>query len=225
MTFVGTTYKQKRPRSPEHARAISEGLKRRYASPESEQLRWLVGTANRGKKLSPERVEKARLAAIGAARPPLSDEHKLKISVRHRGWQPSPQTRIRMQLGQIGRAPASPETRERISASKKGVKNPAWRGGRSSERTNIYNSPDYKQWRMHVLVRDNFTCQACGHYGGRLEIDHEMPFSLFPDLRLEILNGRVLCKPCHRKTPTYAGKNIHNIFGSTPPVFKLCLKL
>lgn len=62
-----------------------------------------------------------------------------------------------------------------------------------------------KEWRKHVFQRDDYTCQACGQRGGKLNADHELPFSLFPDLRFEILNGRTLCVYCHRKTPTFAG--------------------
>lgn len=87
-----------------------------------------------------------------------------------------------------------------------------WRGGRMAAyrlSEQIRKSPAYKVWRTHVFQRDNYTCQACGCRSGigqpvKLHADHVMPFSLFPDLRLEILNGRTLCVPCHRRTPTWA---------------------
>jgi hypothetical protein len=87
-----------------------------------------------------------------------------------------------------------------------GAGNPNWRGGINPARQQFMASIEYKTWRRHVFQRDDFTCQACGTRGGNLEADHELPFSLYPDLRLEILNGRTLCKPCHRKTPTYGGR-------------------
>lgn len=36
----------------------------------------------------------------------------------------------------------------------------------------------------------------------KIVVDHELPFALYPDLRFEVLNGRSLCEPCHRKIPT-----------------------
>lgn len=37
-----------------------------------------------------------------------------------------------------------------------------------------------------------------------LNADHIKPFAYFPELRLELSNGRTLCVECHRKTPTFA---------------------
>lgn len=82
----------------------------------------------------------------------------------------------------------------------KGAKNPRWRGGISSENMKVRKSLAIKQWRTSVFDRDDYTCQSCGKRGGNLEADHVMPFSLFPELRTEVLNGRTLCRPCHKKT-------------------------
>src|SRR6185312_14061236 len=60
----------------------------------------------------------------------------------------------------------------------------------------------YKRWRYTVLARDNFTCVSCGARE-QLEVDHIKPRLLYPDLTYDIDNGRTLCKPCHRKTPTW----------------------
>ena len=46
----------------------------------------------------------------------------------------------------------------------------------------------------------------CGLSGGVIQADHIKPYSLYPELRLEIDNGRTLCKPCHIKTDTYGRK-------------------
>ena len=70
---------------------------------------------------------------------------------------------------------------------------------------------EYREWRRHVFQRDDYTCQACGdrsRAGHRvtLNADHELPFSIFKDIRYEILNGGTLCVPCHKKTDTYGVK-------------------
>lgn len=102
--------------------------------------------------------------------------------------------------------PHSPETRRKMSEAQRGEKHHNWKGGIYDNQEKVFrHSPEYKLWRKRVFERDNYTCQGCGKQGGYLEADHELPFALYPDLRLEILNGRTLCKPCHRKTPTFGG--------------------
>jgi hypothetical protein len=90
-----------------------------------------------------------------------------------------------------------------MSESQKGVsageKHHAWKGGITPANMKIRNSEEMKAWRSGVMRRDNYTCQDCGKHGGNLEADHVMPFSLFPELRTELLNGRTLCSPCHKK--------------------------
>jgi hypothetical protein len=85
----------------------------------------------------------------------------------------------------------------------KGQGNPNYIDGRTPENHIIRNSPEYKQWRKLVFERDKYTCVFCGKIGGELHADHIKPFSKYPELRLELSNGRTLCRPCHEKTPTY----------------------
>ena len=84
-----------------------------------------------------------------------------------------------------------------------GEHNPKWKGGITPRNQKIRASDEYKTWRSSVFNRDNFTCVQCGQRGGPLNADHIMPFSTHPDLRFEVSNGRTLCVPCHRKTPTF----------------------
>lgn len=83
----------------------------------------------------------------------------------------------------------------------------------------------YRDWRMSVFERDNYTCTLCGRHrikGDRvvLEADHIKPFCVImkennirsieeamscEDLwRIE--NGRTLCRECHKKTDTHGSK-------------------
>lgn len=88
-----------------------------------------------------------------------------------------------------------------------GSNNYRWSGGLSTtDRQKVMSQMEYRQWRRHVFQRDDYTCQACSQRGGKLNADHELPYSIFPELRFEILNGRTLCIDCHRKTSTWGTK-------------------
>jgi hypothetical protein len=67
------------------------------------------------------------------------------------------------------------------------------RGGSGSQR----NMPDYIEWRKAVYERDNYTCQECGHKGGKLNAHHIKPWFSHPDLRFDVANGVTLCEDCH----------------------------
>lgn len=98
-----------------------------------------------------------------------------------------------------------------------------WKGGRSRYCRFGYYTPRYIKWRTEIFTRDNYTCIWCGIKSGNgkaviLNADHIKPFSLFPELRFAIDNGRTLCIDCHKTTDTYAGKiskvkdNLYTIF-------------
>lgn len=75
--------------------------------------------------------------------------------------------------------------------------------GKRCEDKKIRQSWAYKLWRKAVFERDDFTCVECGVRGGVLNADHIKPFALYPELRLEVSNGRTLCVNCHLKTDTW----------------------
>jgi hypothetical protein len=86
-----------------------------------------------------------------------------------------------------------------------------WKGGTSSWKKIIYDSPEYKRWRKAVFERDNYTCKHCGARSAKekgvwLEADHIKPFAYFPELRFTLSNGRTLCRECHKKTDTFGIK-------------------
>ncbi len=88
----------------------------------------------------------------------------------------------------------------------KGESNPAWKGGVTPIHLSIRSSKEYAIWRKAVFERDGYTCVTCYAKKVPLNADHIKPFAFFPELRLDINNGRTLCVPCHKKTDTYAGK-------------------
>ena len=110
--------------------------------------------------------------------------------------------------------PITEVTRQRLSESHIGLIYPEhqqekhwnWQGGITSENEGVRKSAKYKQWRVQVFERDNYTCQLCGVRGGSLHADHIIPFSIDKGKRLELSNGRTLCEACHKKTDTYGGK-------------------
>jgi len=72
----------------------------------------------------------------------------------------------------------------------------------SSEAEKLRKSKEYRSWRTSVFIRDGKMCVLCGSKE-RIEADHILPRYLFPELTLELSNGRTLCHECHTKTDSY----------------------
>ena len=87
-------------------------------------------------------------------------------------------------------------------AAKEKLKNPKnhpnWQGGKQ-QKQRPRNTKKYFEWRRKVFERDNFTCQKCGQYGGKLEAHHIKSWKKYPKLRFKINNGLTLCIKCHPK--------------------------
>ena len=74
----------------------------------------------------------------------------------------------------------------------------------------LRKSPEYSAWRLAVLKRDRFQCvwweefrmAQCGDTL-RIEVDHVYPLAFFPELALDVNNGRTLCHRHHTRTITY----------------------
>jgi 5-methylcytosine-specific restriction endonuclease McrA len=79
-----------------------------------------------------------------------------------------------------------------------------WKGV-SSEAERLRKSKKMKQWKKDVLERDNYTCVWCESKRD-IEADHIKPRYLFPELALDINNGRTLCLECHRETVSYMNR-------------------
>ena len=151
-------------------------------------------------------------------RPPWNTGKELPLAMREKirqsklGKKPSLKTKIKMSLSQKGHHRGgwehSEATKQKIRLSTTGEKNWHWIKDRTiyQENKRIRMSLEYKDWRIKVFRRDDYTCQECGSRGVSLHADHIKPFAYYPELRLVIENGRTLCIPCHKKTETYAGK-------------------
>lgn len=144
-----------------------------------------------------------------------TEESKLRMSLSRKGitawnkglkWSPE----VLKKLSNSHKGYKMPlETRIKKSLAQKGAKGSNWRGGITKINKLERNSLKMKLWREAVFKRDNYTCQACGKRGIELQADHELPFAHFPDLRYEILNGRTLCVPCHKKTDTWGRSDLY----------------
>lgn len=114
--------------------------------------------------------------------------------------------------GKKGVQKHSEATRKKMSdANKKRIaegRHNFWKGGIAPISQVIRRSIEYKLWRKAIFERDKYTCKFCGAKNGTgktitLQADHIKPFSLFPELRFALDNGRTLCRDCHKKTDTY----------------------
>ena len=89
----------------------------------------------------------------------------------------------------------------------RGDKNPNWRGGTyKTSRHVLMGRVEYKNWRLAVFTRDDYTCQICGVRGGVLNADHILPLYTNPELVLDVDNGRTVCVGCHKTLPTTGHK-------------------
>jgi len=89
-----------------------------------------------------------------------------------------------------------------------GKNSPLWMGGITPINELARKGIEYRDWRISVFERDNYTCQICKIKGGKLNADHIKSFAHYPELRFDLNNGRTLCVECHRKTDNYGSKAI-----------------
>lgn len=104
------------------------------------------------------------------------------------------------------------EHRQNLSKSHIGIlagkNHPQWKGGKSRGYKSEYSTTKYKNWRISVFERDNYTCQKCKLRSKKdkpvyLEAHHIKQFAFYPELRFDVNNGQTLCRECHRKTKHY----------------------
>ena len=193
----------------ESKRKMSESQRTRFLlHGVSVETRRRIGEASRGHKLSEEARRKISLANTGRR---MSEEDKKRVGDFHRGKKMSAETRAKMSRSRKGMK-FSEEWRKNMANVRRGSKSHLWRGGITDTNMKIRNSLEYKIWRAAVFERDSYTCIWCKTPGGwskeqkrkiNLNADHIKRFALYPELRLDINNGRTLCEDCHKKTGTF----------------------
>lgn len=133
----------------------------------------------------------------------ISQKHKDNLSKARKGTkQPN---LVGPKNGMYGKIPHNKGKIGVYTSKRKGEKSNFWKGGVTPINRKIRTSTEYYLWRKSVFERDNYACIWCGSVE-KIEADHIKPFSLFPELRFAIDNGRTLCNPCHRTTDTYGNK-------------------
>lgn len=145
---------------------------------------------------SSEKREERRLAMLGDKNPTKNPEVAEKIRQDrlknpNRYW--LGKKRMDMVGNQFSKG-VEPWNKGKPYLQIRGEKHPGWKGGLRRS----LGTFEYKQWRISVFKRDGYMCVDCGKVGGYLEADHIKPWSLFPELRFDINNGRTLCRSCHR---------------------------
>jgi len=134
-----------------------------------------------------------------------TEETKEKISRSHMGIRPTEETKKKISDFFKGK-PIKKETKEKISRTMKSRFIPPTEEEmeRREDLRKIRRSLEYQRWKEEVLIRNDFVCQKCGEEDvTKLSVDHIKPMNWYPNLALDVDNGRVLCSLCHLKMKTH----------------------
>ena len=90
-----------------------------------------------------------------------------------------------------------------------GRENPNYHPDKTDEERELQRCvPGYKEWRLAVYERDNYTCQCCGDdRGGNLNAHHLDGYEWCKEKRADPNNGVTLCESCHKKFHQLYGWN------------------
>jgi len=75
-----------------------------------------------------------------------------------------------------------------------------WTGGPDNPLRAIRGRVAMSEWRKAVFKRDDYTCQACGRRGVKLNAHHVLPLRDREDLAYIVSNGITLCERDHQPT-------------------------
>jgi 5-methylcytosine-specific restriction endonuclease McrA len=185
-------------RSPEVTAKIEATKKARYPDgfKFSEETRQKISLANKGKKLSES--HKAKIAASSKGR--LHTEETKEFLRNHFlgrkitwGDKISKTLSGRTYVGMYGKEKGEARAKRHSEIMKAKCANRP----KTVQPDRYHTIPGYEQWRADVLRRDNYLCQICGS-NNNLHAHHRKSWIEFPELRLELSNGRTLCSECHK---------------------------
>lgn len=184
-----------------------------YGRTHTPEIRTVLGLKLKAQHRDPEFITAHRSAmAKPGVRQALSESAQKRIGPRNSffGKGHSPETKAKIAKANHGRF--------------RGPNGSNWQGGKTRLSALIRNSDPAVRWRKQVFERDKHICQACGKKGGDLQADHIHPLALLIDTYKvtnldeafrciaiwDLNNGRTLCVPCHKETPSFAGKYQRN---------------
>ncbi len=145
----------------------------------------------------------------------LSEEHKAKLSLAHKGnptWNKglkglkgyrlgkkhTLEAKLKMSKSRAGvkRKPLSEEHKRKLSVANSGSNNHFWKGGMTFIHDHVRTCFKYRQWRSDVFQRDSYRCVWCGDdKGGNLQADHIEPLSrLISKNQIKSLEEAVSCE-------------------------------
>jgi len=185
-----------------------------------------AGKWNKGRKQSPKSIQKRNQTrklrgwiVWNKDKTGIFDRKTLKkISESSRKRWQNPEFREKMIKKHQGK-PSWNKNKKMPQTSKERHWN--WKGGITALDKIIRNSLLYRQWRMAIFERDNWTCQFCWERGGRLVAHHLKPLSQIIEENLLVIleegiekcdelwdldNGITLCEGCHSLTDTYLNR-------------------
>ena len=138
---------------------------------------------------------------------PRTKEHleKMRINWFKKGHKDLVGKKARRKAGEKISITSKGKSMKHSGSFQPGEKHWNWKGGRSRDKHSLKDK-QYKEWRLNVFKRDNFSCLGCGQVGGDLEAHHIKSWANYPNLRYIINNGVTLCKVCHKKTDSYSKK-------------------
>lgn len=78
----------------------------------------------------------------------------------------------------------------------------------------LRSSPEYSQYRRHVMEKDGYKCIICGSHN--IEVHHIYPFSSNPHDRFNPDTGICMCKEHHSVSSPISFHSIYGRFDNTP---------
>ena len=191
---------------------FQKGNKINLGKPRSEETKRKISEAHKGKKLSPEHIEKLRQAKIGhipwnkdkkGVMPPpwnkgkkMSAESRQKSSLAHMGqpaWNKGKKTGIIPPTAFKKGTPSPYKGKTRPNM--RGANHPQWKGGITPLLRAIRESAQYDNWRRGVYEKHEYTCQECNQVGGDLAAHHIEAFGkLVEDNGIETLDRAIICE-------------------------------